>query len=80
MPRVKLDPRMDSHRNLRVLINGSADADGRTQDDICRILGVCKASATKYMRNPEKLPLDELMKLGRSLCIPIDDLRSAIRY
>ena len=80
MPRTKLDTRNDAHRNLRILINGSADADGRTQDDICRILGMCKASATKYMRNPEKLPLDELMKLGRALCVPIEEMRAAIRY
>ena len=80
MPRTKLDPRMDAHRNLRILINGSADTDGRTHDDICGILGMCSKSATKYMRNPEKLPLESLMKLGRALCIPIDEFRAAMRY
>ena len=80
MPRTRLDDSGGNCRKLRVLINGTTEIEKKDIGDIGQILDMCETSTRKYLREPERLPLDKLLKLGRSLHIPISDLRDAIQY
>ena len=79
MPRTRYDT--PSHRELRVLLSGSAETEGVTLERVGDILGCSPATASRRMKEPGTLTLDELVKLGRGLHIPIEDLRNAaVKY
>lgn len=80
MPRVSLDPKNNKYRKLTILINGAVAADGKNVEEIGRLLGVCRQTASKYLMSPEIMPLETLLKVTRSLGIPIEELRECIRY
>ena len=81
MPRTKLDQRNQRHIRLTALITGHIKAQHRTLNDLRRITGI-KDSRTinKYMEHPEKAPLELLLKIGRGMNIPIEDVRRSIDY
>lgn len=80
MPRVSLDPKNGKFRKLNVLIKGTAATDNKNFELIGRALGVSGRTACRYLESPEKLSLEMLLKLGRYLYIPIEELRECIRY
>lgn len=80
MPRVSLDPKNDKYRKLTVLVNGAVTADGKNPEAVGLVIGVNRNTARKYLASPEKLSLENLLKLGRNLAIPIEELRECIRY
>ena len=81
MPRTKDDPRNHKYRELEELFCGAKTAERKTLGDICAILGVSLCTGRKYLRNPEKMTLEDAAKLGRNLHIPIEKLRSyGIQY
>lgn len=81
MPRTKLDERrMPKHAAVGKLIIGTAAMMDVGTAGISEILDCCNNTAIHRLRNPGELTLDELVRLGRGLHIPIDELRSAIRY
>ena len=75
MPRTKLDKAPDK---LYILLNGAAAE--KTRYEIGEIIGRCPATVKSKMRNPKSFTLEEILKLGRSLHIPIEELRQAITY
>ena len=81
MPRTKNDPRNHKYRKLVCLINGYVAAEGRTQRELADILGVHFNTMARRLRNPEDMSAKDLAKLGRTLHIPIEELRDcAIVY
>lgn len=75
-----MDTRNDKYRTLRVLLAGSFKTDGKELDAVGRTIGISGQTVRKYLGNPEKAPLEKLLRLGRSLNIPIDAIRDAIKY
>ena len=80
MPRTKLCARDGPYRKLGLLINGHAKVEGKRLDELGHILGVCSKTAGEYMKNPERMRVEQLLKLARNLHIPIEDLRDGVRY
>ena len=80
MPRTKLDKNNGKFRKLHVLINGSANADGKDVNDIARYLNLSENTVRKYLRSPEKLPFETVCKLAKYLNVPIEELRSCVLY
>ena len=63
---------------LKALLLGYADAQGLGVEDLGRILGCVRQTAAKKLESPtERLNTTELVKLGRGLNIPVEELRSA---
>jgi len=83
MPKTLLDDKNKGerqYRNLCLLLNGHAKVEERGLGELSRILGVSQPTVSKYLKNPEKAPLEKLLKLARNLHIPIDDLRGSVQY
>lgn len=82
MPRVLLDKNSSAnkYRKLAVLLNGAAALDSKSPELIGKVIGMSRNTAHKYLESPEKLPLDKLLRLGKNLNIPIEDLRECMRY
>jgi hypothetical protein len=80
MPRVNLGS-ANKHDRLLMFIKGAADVNGKTHDDLGRMMGGVTAKTVRSrLKSPGSFTLDELEKIGRGLNIPIDDLRACIRY
>ena len=80
MPRTKLGMRQPPHAELGQLISGAAYMRRATMDDLGAAIGRTPKTARSRLRNPGELTVDELVRLGRKLGIPIEQLREAIRY
>lgn len=70
----------EKYRTLGILLNGAAKSEKKDLDEVARIIGLSRRSAYKYLKFPEKLSTEKLLKLGRNLNIPIDELRESLRY
>ena len=44
------------------------------------VVRICRETAAKRLRDIDRMPVGDLLALGRRLDIPIADLRAAIRY
>ena len=76
MPKLReIQPR---HQRLRVLIQGTIVALGKTTEDVARIWGCSHPTALKRLRSPGDMTIDQLLTLGRGLGIPLDEIRTAI--
>lgn len=80
MPRTNLCQREKPHQRVGALIAGAAISRGYTIGALGPIICASENTARSRIRNPGSLTVDELVKLGRKLQIPIDELRAAIRY
>ena len=80
MPKTKLGSRLPPHAELAQLISGAAFLRRATMDDLGAAIGRTPKTARSRLRNPGELTVDELVRLGRKLGIPIEQLRDAIRY
>jgi len=80
MPRTIFDREKDKYRKLRILLNGTFESDERDVEDVGTRIGVCGRQVRNYLKNPEKMTLDKLLRLGCVLDVPIEDLRECIRY
>lgn len=83
MPRTSIGKSGESakFRKLAILLNGSIGVDQKTPEKVGMAIGIGKTTAYRYLKNPEKMSLEKLSKLGRNLGIPIEELRdAAIRY
>lgn len=79
MPRVNLGRKPENDALVRLLW-GAAAAEGVGQEEMAKMAGI--ALRTLYLRkkDPSKLTVEQLRKLGRGLHIPVEDMRSALRY
>lgn len=81
MPRSLLDKnKRNKFAKLVILINGAARFSGKTQNELGAVLGRERRTVGKYLRNPQELSVEDLLKLGRNLDIPIEDLRQTLTY
>ena len=80
MPRTKLQMRQPPHAKLGQLLAGTAYLRRMSTEDIAAAIGRSENTARSRMKNPGDLTVDELVRLGRKMAIPIDELRDAIRY
>ena len=48
--------------------------------DLGAALGKSENTVRSRLKNPGELTVDELVRLGRKLAIPIEELRAAIQY
>ena len=79
MPYIKAG-KSGAHNDLIVVINGYVALREKSLDDLCEIFRASENTVRKYLRSPEKMSHEMLMKLGRNLHIPIDEMRDCIRY
>jgi hypothetical protein len=82
MPRTSLLINDKKFQALRTLLRGYADDNEKCMSDVAVMLGYKDyRSAMKLFKNPENMKLRDLMKLGRTFGIPIEQLRdAAIKY
>jgi len=80
MPRTKLQTRQPPHAQLGQLIAGAAFMRRMSTADLAAAIGRSENTARTRLKNPGDLTVSELTRLGRTLGIPIDELRAAIRY
>ena len=65
---------------LMTLIIGNAAVKGKSRPDIAHIAGIAESTIYTRFRAPENFTIDEILRLGRGLNIPIEELRQAITY
>ena len=80
MPKVKLLIDEDKYRKLIITLNGAIAHENKSREEVGRALGVTGSMVCNYLKNPENMQLDRLLKMARSLNVPIDELRDCIRY
>lgn len=80
MPRTNLQTRQPPHAQLGQLIAGAAFMRRMSTADLAAAIGRSENTARTRLKNPGDLTVSELTRLGRTLGIPIDELRAAIRY
>lgn len=73
----KLKRRASRYDQLQTLLYGQLRLHGEKPEDL---LGCCRETASKRLRNIGGMTINDLLALGRGLDIPIADLRAAIRY
>ncbi len=76
MPRVKMA--QPAHGRLRVLLQGTVMATGRSTEDVARIWGCSQPTAIKRLHNPGCITVDQLLQISSGLGIPLDEIRQAI--
>ena len=76
MPRLK----QEQPRRLSVLIQGTVAALGLNTDQLCRIMDCSHSTALKRLRDPGCMTVDQLLRTGRGLGIPIEEIREAISF
>lgn len=80
MPRTNLCRREKPHAQLGRLLAGAAWDRKIGMEAIGATIGRNRNTASARMHDPGSLTVDELVRLGRKLQIPIEELRAAIRY
>lgn len=73
----KLKRRTSRYDQLQALLYGQLRLHGTKPEDL---LGCCRETAAKRLRDINRMPVGDLLALGRGLDIPIDTLRAAIKY
>lgn len=73
----KLRKRANRYDQLQALLYGQLRLHGTKPETL---LGCCRETAAKRLQNIDRMPVGDLLALGRGLDIPIADLRAAIRY
>ena len=73
----KLKRRTSRYDQLQTLLYGQLRMHGAKPEDL---LGCCRETAAKRLWDIDRMPVGDLLALGRGLDIPIADLRAAIRY
>lgn len=79
MPRVNLG-RKPNDEALVSLLWGRQAAAGMSIGTMAEKAGMTPQTLRARKKSPQDFSLSELLKLGRALNIPIEDLRNAIRY
>lgn len=79
MPRVNLG-RKPNDEALVSLLWGRQAAAGMSIGTMAGKAGMTPQTLRARKKSPQDFSLSELLKLGRALNIPIEDLRNAIRY
>jgi len=79
-PSIFLDEK--KYRDLAVLLNGCADVEEKTPEEIGRVLNdISGSSVRRYLKSPENMRIKDLNRLGRLLGADIEQLRkAAIKY
>lgn len=65
---------------LIALLWGTMAVQSTSANSMAEKMGMKKSTLYRRKQNPEELTLGEILKMGKALHIPIDDLRQAIRY
>ena len=78
MPRTKLDKKKNDA--LSVLVNGYVHKDSGTIKEASERLQKEYRTVCRRLAEPGSFTIDELLDFGRKYHVPIDELRSAIRY
>lgn len=76
MPKLRVP--LPKHQRLRVLIQGTIAALGKSTDDVARIWDCSNPTVLKRLREPGSITIDQLLTLGRGLGIPLEEIRNAI--
>lgn len=79
MPRVNMH--RDKHEKLVKTILGAQGYVNKSDEEMARAIGLkCRQTYRSLITSPERLTLAQLEALGKSLNIPIDELRAGITY
>jgi len=79
MPRTIFDKHGKCDKFL-TLIRGTAITHNKTYADIGVIMGCHSNTVVHRMNKPENFTIGEMLKIGRALNIPIEELRQSITY
>ncbi|MFB0919754.1 MAG: hypothetical protein QMB62_02555 [Oscillospiraceae bacterium] len=68
------------YAKLTALIIGTANVNGKSKSDMSHIMGVSESTYYLRTKKPENMTLGELLRTGRGLNIPIEEIRQCIIY
>jgi len=82
MPKVMIFAEEKKFRPLKALVKGYVTVEEKTHTELAQILGAKDGRMmSPRLDSPQNMTASELSKLGKSLGIPIEDLRAAaIKY
>lgn len=80
MPRTILDEHKERNMKIVEVIWGKKAALGLSTEDVAIKSGISSHTLYRRRNRPEEFTLGELIKLCRTLNVPIEELRGAIRY
>ena len=78
MPRTILG--REKYVALKTLLWGTIKRDNAPLEDGAKKLGMSSSTLSRRCTNPGAMTVDELLNFGRTYHVPIDELRSALRY
>lgn len=79
MPRIKLGRNPAAERVVETLWGAKARAD-ISAEEMAAIVGAGIQTLRRRRKDPMSMTLGEFLRLGRALNVPIEDMRSCIRY
>lgn len=80
MPKLRVPEDRKRFLPLSRLVNGAVATAKLSNDDVGAAIGKSRETARTRLMHPEEMSLKELVALSKKADIPIDELRSAIRY
>ncbi len=79
MPKTVFDKKPRCEK-LHALLIGTARAKGKLNPELARMAGLGESTIYTRFKHPENFTIDEILRIGRGLNIPIEELRQAIIY
>ncbi len=79
MPRTIFEKK-SKYDKLLVLIRGNIDVSKKSQKEIAAMIDCHENTLLARFRHPEEFKIDELLRIGRGLNIPIEEIRQCIQY
>ncbi len=79
MPRTNLGRKPENDALVKLLW-GAAAAEGVGQERMAQMAGMALRTLYARKKDPSKLTVEQLRKLGRGLHIPVEEMRAALRY
>ena len=80
MPRIKPSIDTTKYNKLQDLLWCAYKRSNKKSEEVGKALDVSGNQVHIYLRKPENMKIDKLLKFARNLNIPIDELREALRY
>ena len=79
MPKVNLG-RNEAGEALTNLLWGRKAVTGMPAEEMAAIAGVSPRTMQERKKDPTDLTVKQLLRLGRQMGVPIEDLRAALKY
>ena len=70
----------EKHGALKTLLWGTVKQDNAPLEEGARKLGMSASTLSRRCTNPGTMTVDELLNFGMKYHVPIEEIRSALRY